>query len=71
MKENGSMTRMRSGSTTVRVGIAGAPRGASYLAGLRAAGAAQLVAVYDPVRDFVETIIQGAPCRLTCTRRWT
>ena len=32
----------------IRVGIVGAPRGASFLAGLRASGAGSLTAVYDP-----------------------
>jgi len=39
---------MTSDYKSLRVGIAGAPRGASYLAGLRATGTARLAAVYDP-----------------------
>ncbi|GAC1395645.1 MAG: hypothetical protein NVSMB65_14690 [Chloroflexota bacterium] len=39
---------MSSSDAPLRVGIAGGPRGKSFLAGLQATGAARLAAVYDP-----------------------
>jgi len=52
----------------VRIGIAGAARGASYLAGLRAAGAAQLVAVYDPLPEARERFQREHEVAVSCER---
>lgn len=51
-----------------RIGIAGAARGASYLAGLRAAGAAQLAAVYDPVRESRDRFQREHDVPMSCER---
>lgn len=50
----------------LRLGIAGAPRGASYLAGLRAAEGAQLVAVYDPVAEARERFRSETGIEIVC-----
>lgn len=44
---------MAIGETPLRLGIAGGPRGASFLAGLQSVGAVRLAAVYDPRPDAV------------------
>lgn len=43
---------------SLRVGIAGAPRGESYVAGLEATGRAHLAALYDPSREVRERFAQ-------------
>lgn len=58
---------MTSKEAPLRVGIAGAPRGASYIAGLRAAGGAELAAVYDPVPEACERFAREHEVARTCT----
>jgi predicted dehydrogenase len=45
----------------------GAPRGASYMAGLRAAGGAELAAVYDPFPEARERFAREHEVERTCT----
>jgi predicted dehydrogenase len=48
------------------VGIAGGPRGASFLAGLRATGAARLAAVYDPSPQARERYLREGEVETVC-----
>src|SRR2546423_3321803 len=57
---------MISDHKSLRVGIAGAPRGASYLAGLRATEAARLVAVYDPSAEARERFARDHEVEVVC-----
>lgn len=50
----------------LRVGIAGGPRGASFLAGLRAAGSARLAAVYDPSSQARERYLRQGEVDTVC-----
>ena len=57
---------MTSDHQSLRVGIAGAPRGASYLAGLRATGTARLAAVYDPSVEARERFAHDHEVEVVC-----
>lgn len=50
----------------LRVGIAGAPRGARFAAGLHASRAARLVAVYDPAPEARERFAREHEVELVC-----
>jgi predicted dehydrogenase len=52
----------------LRIGIAGAPRGNSYIAGLNAATSARLVAVYDPSPEAREGFRQKHGVEFVCDR---
>jgi predicted dehydrogenase len=52
----------------LRIGIAGAPRGARYLAGLQATGLARLVAVYDPLPAAAERFRRENEVEVVCER---
>src|SRR5918912_1488112 len=57
---------MTSDHQSLRVGIAGAPRGASYLAGLRATGTARPAAVYDPSVEARERFARDHEVEVVC-----
>lgn len=57
---------MTAGHIPLRVGIAGARRGPSFLAGLRAAGQARLAAVYDPAPAAREQFARAQEVELAC-----
>ncbi len=59
---------MSSSSAALRIGIAGAPRGARYLAGLQATGLARLVAVYDPLPAASERFRRENEVDIVCER---
>lgn len=57
---------MTSKPPIVRVGVVGAARGASFLAGLRATESARLVAVYDPSREALGRFRRETEVEATC-----
>src|SRR6059058_6710838 len=57
---------MTSDHKSLRVGIAGALRGASFLAGLRATGTARLAAVYDPAVEARERFARDHEVEVVC-----
>ena len=59
---------MASNGLPLRLGIAGAPRGASYLAGLQSAPGAKLVAVYDPFPEARERFRAETGIEFVCER---